>query len=551
MMTALQQGPQIFSMYGNSLAGMRTAFADVGGMAGGLVTKFLPLIGLAAAFGVGVASLTREIGQAGNKTVEFGDVALAAIQVPARAIYDFLEPAINGVSDWWGREMDIFADQTKEIVNFLTRNFLIGFETIKSGIMTLPDAFIVAGEAAANGFLNGIEWLVQQAAEKLNGLMSGLNGLLSMAGMEPIQLFDVGSLSIPDANLGGGAAQARINAEGAALARRTADINSTDYAGQAFSAIKDQAGQNATARIAKENEDALKRAAAAAERLAEAYGNIVRGGQEFVAQQELELRSIGMTEEAANALRFEQEMLNKAANDNINLSAAQTSELGALAQAMAAAEAAAKRAKEVFEFTKDLAKGFLSDLRSEMQDGASFWEAFGTAGMNVLDKIISKIEDNLVDALFSMGSAGGGGGLGNIFGMIGSLFGFADGGVFTNGHVQAFAHGGVVSKPTLFPMATGMGLMGEAGPEAIMPLRRGSDGRLGVAAANSNRPQQVHVTVGVAADNNGNLLPFVQGVAQSEAGRAGVAAVSQANKAAPGAVAQFQQQRAGGDYRVA
>src|SRR5690606_14417843 len=62
MMTALQQGPQIFSMYGNSLAGMQTAFSDVGKMAGGLVTKFLPLIGLAAAFGIGVAALTREIG---------------------------------------------------------------------------------------------------------------------------------------------------------------------------------------------------------------------------------------------------------------------------------------------------------------------------------------------------------------------------------------------------------------------------------------------------------------------------------------------------------
>lgn len=58
--------------------------------------------------------------------------------------------------------------------------------------------------------------------------------------------------------------------------------------------------------------------------------------------------------------------------------------------------------------------------------------------------------------------------------------GFASGGVFQGGGVMPFAQGGVITGPTMFPMRTGFGLMGEAGPEAIMPLsRRG--GRLGVA----------------------------------------------------------------------
>ena len=62
----------------------------------------------------------------------------------------------------------------------------------------------------------------------------------------------------------------------------------------------------------------------------------------------------------------------------------------------------------------------------------------------------------------------------------------AKGGVWNQG-VQAFANGGVftnsvVSSPTLFKFAKGTGLMGEAGPEAIMPLTRGSDGKLGVRA---------------------------------------------------------------------
>lgn len=58
---------------------------------------------------------------------------------------------------------------------------------------------------------------------------------------------------------------------------------------------------------------------------------------------------------------------------------------------------------------------------------------------------------------------------------------FAKGGVVQDGSVRAFAKGGVLAAPTYFPMREQWGLAGEAGPEAILPLRRGSDGRLGVA----------------------------------------------------------------------
>jgi len=73
--------------------------------------------------------------------------------------------------------------------------------------------------------------------------------------------------------------------------------------------------------------------------------------------------------------------------------------------------------------------------------------------------------------------------------MLTSALGFSHGGV--PGRVQAFAAGGVVSQPTYFPMAGGTGLMGEAGSEAIMPLKRGPDGRLGVAAGEGGAPVQV------------------------------------------------------------
>ncbi|MCG6901800.1 MAG: phage tail tape measure protein [Rhodobacter sp.] len=72
---------------------------------------------------------------------------------------------------------------------------------------------------------------------------------------------------------------------------------------------------------------------------------------------------------------------------------------------------------------------------------------------------------------------------------------FEKGGAFTQGRVMPFARGGVVSGPMNFPMRGGMGLMGEAGPEAIMPLARGVDGRLGVRGAGGGRPINVVMNI--------------------------------------------------------
>jgi phage-related minor tail protein len=68
---------------------------------------------------------------------------------------------------------------------------------------------------------------------------------------------------------------------------------------------------------------------------------------------------------------------------------------------------------------------------------------------------------------------------GSVASGLGGATTFAAGGV--PGRVTPFAEGGIVSAPTYFPMGGNLGLMGEAGSEAILPLKRGSDGSLGVA----------------------------------------------------------------------
>lgn len=63
--------------------------------------------------------------------------------------------------------------------------------------------------------------------------------------------------------------------------------------------------------------------------------------------------------------------------------------------------------------------------------------------------------------------------------------------------VRPFAKGGVLASPSYFPLGNGIGLAGEAGPEAILPLSRGSDGRLGVAGGGAS----IHVTFNVTASD--------------------------------------------------
>ncbi|MDP3831013.1 MAG: phage tail tape measure protein, partial [Ignavibacteriaceae bacterium] len=85
---------------------------------------------------------------------------------------------------------------------------------------------------------------------------------------------------------------------------------------------------------------------------------------------------------------------------------------------------------------------------------------------------------------------------------------FADGGSFEQGGVQAFANGGtftnsIVSEPTLFKFASGTGMMGEAGPEAIMPLARAPNGKLGVQATTAGGGNRMVVNIIESPGNGG------------------------------------------------
>ena len=90
--------------------------------------------------------------------------------------------------------------------------------------------------------------------------------------------------------------------------------------------------------------------------------------------------------------------------------------------------------------------------------------------------------------------------------LTGNLTRNANGNAFSQGRVIPLARGGVISGPAVFPMGGGaMGLMGEAGPEAVMPLARGPDGRLGVRAE-GGAARQISVNFNVTTPDAAGLL---------------------------------------------
>ncbi len=154
------------------------------------------------------------------------------------------------------------------------------------------------------------------------------------------------------------------------------------------------------------------------------------------------------------------------------------------------------------------------DLRAEMQDLSKLADSFGSklvgafAGAIIHGRNLSDVMKGLVLSLSQTALSSA---LKPLSGLVGNLFGglFANarGNVMSNGRIVPFADGGIVNSPVLFPMRGGTGLMGEAGPEAIMPLARGADGKLGVRGGGGTS----HVTVNISTPD---LQSFQQSQSQ-------------------------------------
>lgn len=133
----------------------------------------------------------------------------------------------------------------------------------------------------------------------------------------------------------------------------------------------------------------------------------------------------------------------------------------------------AEAGQDVATLEKGLSKGLRRSFDGLIFDGMKLSEALESVARSMIQTTYSaaiKPVTNHFGGLLAKG----------VGSLVEGILPFADGASFAQGRVTPFATGGVVSGPVSFPMRGGMGLMGEAGPEAIMPLARGPDGKLGV-----------------------------------------------------------------------
>jgi hypothetical protein len=135
--------------------------------------------------------------------------------------------------------------------------------------------------------------------------------------------------------------------------------------------------------------------------------------------------------------------------------------------------------KEQGSLAKDLGMTFSSAFEDAVIGGKKFSDVLKGIGQDILRIVMRKnVTQPLADAIGKFDFS--------------SLFANASGGVYASPSLSAYS-GSVVDRPTLFPFARGMGLMGEAGPEAILPLKRGADGKLGVTAGSAAPAVAVNV----------------------------------------------------------
>ncbi len=156
--------------------------------------------------------------------------------------------------------------------------------------------------------------------------------------------------------------------------------------------------------------------------------------------------------------------------------------------------------REVKTFSTGISRGLRNAFDGLVFDGKKLSDTLSTIGRTMADTAYRAAMRPVTNHLGGMIASG-------VSGLLAGARPFADGASFAQGRVMPFANGGIVSGPTTFPLRGGQGLMGEAGPEAIMPLSRGADGRLGVRSEGGGRPISIVLNV---------TTPDVQGFRRSE-----------------------------------
>ena len=195
------------------------------------------------------------------------------------------------------------------------------------------------------------------------------------------------------------------------------------------------------------------------------------------------------------------------------LSATQIEALAKVNLALDDQETAYNKLQDDMQSIADTLKSSMSEAFMSMVDGTkSFKDAIKDMAKSVIKQLFDILVVQRLVGSFDSKSGKGSGLVGAIMGALpGPSAKEANGGAWQSGYkIQAYADGGVIGGPTMFPMSGGKtGLMGEAGPEAIMPLKRGKNGKLGVETSGSGSVV-VNNNFNVSANGDDSVKRIIQ-----------------------------------------
>ena len=363
---------------------------------------------------------------------------------------------------------------------------------------------------AANALIAGLESMLNGAVDGINALIARVNAALAALGLErTITLVPEVDLGRIDTALANAAAETGNAARDAfAAAFETAPFTPPDRGlsavAEAARAAADRARETATALEALAGAPlaslaALRQAMAAAhaeidtaadatERLDHAFTAIgSTGGDTAGADEGAEEGAAGSAARAAQA--------SQAAGETAAMAATQAATGWA-----AVHQALSRYTRAAMDWGQALGRVLTDAFRSAEEALVSFVAGGKVRWRDMVDSLLNDLSRLLLRRSITGPLASG---LAGLF-TVNALGGVYDG----SGRLNAYARGGVVTMPTLFAEAPGgLGLMGEAGPEAILPLTRLSSGNLGVEART-----QPHYVIQVDARGSEDVRATAQAV---------------------------------------
>ncbi|AJD83172.1 tail tape-measure protein [Paracoccus phage vB_PmaS-R3] len=261
----IQQGSQIASIYGPG-TGLTKIMKGFGQAIFSIARQFAPVLAVVGAGAAVFGILTNEINKTTDVSVTMGDTMKATMQLIGEAIYDWIQPAVNAILPWFQRAYDFVIDATKIVVNGIIGGFKLVPVAVRTAVSIIPSIFEAGFEKAKayvfwalHDMLAAVDSMVGSVAQAFNDVFG--TELNTSPMMEQLTALNrMGN----DAFVAGEAAANNAREAWAGFSAEAERILNTDYAGQAFDAIRQRSIELAQERIAAEEDEASATGGAAA-----------------------------------------------------------------------------------------------------------------------------------------------------------------------------------------------------------------------------------------------------------------------------------------------